>query len=472
MHPDGRLARLAVIGSACPAGFASEPADDPSDALDGVIFAPAAAEWRRPEGLGVDLRAATARLTPDGFVYVLVQPRRRRRARRLLRESGLRVTDRLIHVPQLTAARYLVPLEEGAGTYAFSTLVAPWPRRRLLVSSLIRFRLGRMVLARALAPVALVARGPRGRPLYEWLAPDDATEPPRVITVRRGRGSDDRVTLLVFRRGSREPAQVVKLGVDGDAGRNALARLGSAARNAGADVPSFTAPPRRAPGPSVAETPIAGRTAAAALARRPRMLPDVLERLADWLERWNLETRIRVDAPAPLLEEQVLLPLRAVAPVVGRDYVDRLARKTEALTGAGSRLCKVAAHNDLTMFNVLLGRGGRLGIVDWEAARGDCLPLTDLPYAAVDAVAATAHYRDRVAAFEAVYGGRGDHHERIRVLTQRVASGLELTPDVVDLAFHACWLQHAADEISEHGLETEGPFVQIVRRLAHTGDDR
>ena len=44
-----------------------------------------------------------------------------------------------------------------------------------------------------------------------------------------------------------------------------------------------------------------------------------------------------------------------------------------------------AAHNDLTMANVLTSREG-IGILDWEAAVADGLPMTDLWYALADAV--------------------------------------------------------------------------------------
>jgi hypothetical protein len=41
--------------------------------------------------------------------------------------------------------------------------------------------------------------------------------------------------------------------------------------------------------------------------------------------------------------------------------------------------------------------------------------------------------------------------------------GFELPGSVLELAFHACWLGHAANEI-ERGVE--GPFLEILRTIA------
>ena len=132
---------------------------------------------------------------------------------------------------------------------------------------------------------------------------------------------------------------------------------------------------------------------------------------------------------------------------------------------SGSRLCTVAAHNDLTMFNVLLGRDRTLGIVDWEEATEEALPLMDLAYAAVDAVAAAGRYRDRVAAFHAAYGRAGRSRDRIEALTERLAARLRLPADLAELSFHACWLLHARNELRERGVDAGGPFVQIVQQV-------
>jgi thiamine kinase-like enzyme len=57
------------------------------------------------------------------------------------------------------------------------------------------------------------------------------------------------------------------------------------------------------------------------------------------------------------------------------DAVRELAHDLE-----GGRVVITAAHNDLTMANVLTSREG-IGILDWEAAVADGLPMTDLWYA-------------------------------------------------------------------------------------------
>jgi hypothetical protein len=45
---------------------------------------------------------------------------------------------------------------------------------------------------------------------------------------------------------------------------------------------------------------------------------------------------------------------------------------------------------------------------------------------------------------------------------------LELPREVADLAFHATWLLHAANETNELGPAASGPFNQILERVAAT----
>jgi hypothetical protein len=119
----------------------------------------------------------------------------------------------------------------------------------------------------------------------------------------------------------------------------------------------------------------------------------------------------------------------------------------------------VAAHNDLTMVNVFLPQDG-LGIVDWEDASDEGLPLVDFYYSVVDAAAASMRYADRGEAFNRCFGeasGLAVRHE------QKLMRALALTPAQAELCFHSCWLTYAARE--RRAATSPGPFLEIARRL-------
>jgi hypothetical protein len=123
----------------------------------------------------------------------------------------------------------------------------------------------------------------------------------------------------------------------------------------------------------------------------------------------------------------------------------------------------------MTMWNVLLDRGGRLGIVDWEAAEEATLPLKDLFYAVTDAVAATRRYADRPGAVRECFAPDGRHAATAARLQAAGAAAAEASPELVELSFHACWLGHAANERREGDPLDPTPFRDIVQWLVDSG---
>ena len=126
----------------------------------------------------------------------------------------------------------------------------------------------------------------------------------------------------------------------------------------------------------------------------------------------------------------------------------------------------VATHNDLTMVNVFVERSGSLGVVDWESAREQGLPLVDFYYAAADAAAAANRYADRLAAFREQFGDEAGSMSTARELERRLVGALGLRPEVVQLAFHVCWIQHAAAEQRATLEPAHRPFLEILRSVA------
>jgi hypothetical protein len=240
--------------------------------------------------------------------------------------------------------------------------------------------------------------------------------------------------------------------------RRSLERRAPAAAVAGALVPQPISLDG-APPDAVAVTLLDGRPASTAIAARSVSADDVLARVTAWLERWNLATAAAATVDERLLGQEVLAPSALLEPVLpdGRRYRSWLEERSRAWLGA--ELPLVDAHLDLTMTNVLLRPGGGIAIVDWAEARGGCLPLVDLLYAAADAVAAANSYRDRAAAF------RGASYDRlVRVHEERIARALGLQPAVRELCMHACWLHHACNELRAGATTT--PFRHIVVEIA------
>src|SRR5581483_11665401 len=120
------------------------------------------------------------------------------------------------------------------------------------------------------------------------------------------------------------------------------------------------------------------------LAERPGSFRGVGTRVADWLLTWNSTTRVPSLLDSARLESEILGPAKLIAPLLrdGGDYLHWLEGRCRTVVGWS--VPRVAVHGDLTMWNVILGQSGALGVVDWESAREDGLPLVDLVYALAD----------------------------------------------------------------------------------------
>jgi hypothetical protein len=214
------------------------------------------------------------------------------------------------------------------------------------------------------------------------------------------------------------------------------------------------------------ERPLPGETALALLERRAIAPHEAVRRLADWLERWHQLTAVEGVLDEARLDAEVLRPAEAIAPWLagGAEYRAWLQGRCRALAGARVRL--VACHADLTMSNVLLEPGAAPGIVDWETARASALPLRDLWYAAADAEAAAGRYHDRPAAYERSRRLSSPTGRVVAEASERIREALDLSPAVVTLCLHACWLQHAAEEQAKRGPGEARPFLAILAQMA------
>jgi hypothetical protein len=465
LHPDGVLHSALVVGNGCPDVLLPEHVTESGDA-DLVIFAPTANELGRTNWLVPAAREVAARLSDDGFAYVLAPRHRRASVVRALTRLGLPRDTAFVHDPDVATSRVLVPLALDAATYAFTHLVPTRRARRDAVLLTLRSSAGRTLVAHGASNIGIVVRRPRGRPLFAWIdriAGSGSTQSAIVsATWRRP------ITSLVAHRfmGGDQPTDVLKLTSRSDTGNapgeaDLLGRLGDTARAAGASIPDVRGTHRLDGREVIVESAVAGRSAAAVLADAPQRLPAVMTRVVAWLQRWNEQTQARRPLTEDDLDRHIERHLDALAPVLPdmAGYRSWCAGRWRPLVG--TTMPFVAAHNDLTMVNVFLPPGD-LGVVDWEDATDGALPLVDFYYSVVDAAAAAARYADRGEAFSRCFGEATGFARRHELELMRA---LELTPAQAELCFHSCWLSYAA---RERAATSTGPFLEIAHNLLRT----
>jgi thiamine kinase-like enzyme len=198
------------------------------------------------------------------------------------------------------------------------------------------------------------------------------------------------------------------------------------------------------------------------LARDPGQLGRLATAVADWLRAWGNSTTSATVADSAALDELLLAPLEQVTSAVStppayRDALHRLAGRLE-----GHELVLTAAHNDLTMANVL-DAGDSIGVVDWELATAAGLPLRDLWYSLADALV-RARDLTHAEAVDTLVRRAPEIPAALARAPANLSAELSLGRDQSLLGFHACWLAHAADELRRG--RSDGPFVAVVRQVA------
>jgi GT2 family glycosyltransferase len=448
LHPDG------LAGSALTIERPSDPVEPADVTVIRLGRSTGLEAWARV------VRSAAGKVLPDGVVHVVGNARARRCAEAQLEQEGFELVTTFVQRPSRGPARLLVPLDRGPGRYALA--LAPLRGgRRALAGLAFHPSLGSAIRTLAPAVAQVYARRGARRPL-DWLRfAGREPQPGRTILLRTGAGR----RLFLFDADGDEPVLTVVLRKGGglvpyDELRGPSDPAGTVG---GAIVPERQGEATLGDEVAFVESVVPGRLAAAELQSSPARLGEVLGLVEEWLRRWHVGTKQRGVLSAELLEGRVLAPARANADIVGEDYLSRLERFAAELEGTEIPL--VAAHGDLTMWNVLLRPEPRLAVVDWETAGTGELPLTDLLYAAADAVAAVGRYTDRPSAFQRCFGVGEALAGDMAARAGRLAAASGVDQRLVPLLFHACWLRHAANERAAAGSSETGPFRQIARRL-------
>jgi phosphotransferase family enzyme len=362
-------------------------------------------------------------------------------------------------------AHFLIPLTRRSLGFALRT----WPmsRRWRLVERFLHIPGG----TRIVRPVLAMLRPATKDSDEKLLASLGVSRPGdrEMVAATSWRGEEGATTLFLFGVDDQAPTTVTKLAPvsRGAALRHEagiLGQLGPAAESAGARVPhviEFSEIDGRG---SLILSSLVGQSASVLLRRRPGELAKLLDKISDWLERWSAATRSEAELTRALCEELILGPARALALEManGCAYTAWLERACEPLVGCAVPF--VSAHYDLTMSNVLVDGEGRIGVVDWEEARANGLPLADFWYSACDALVAAGDL-DRPTAFAQCFATARGRSELIEAHERQLRSVVGGPSGWIDLCFHACWLQHGANEQARPWGD-ERPFLEVVNRLS------
>jgi hypothetical protein len=469
MHPDGKADNIVFMGSACPARL--QPLSfTTSLRADLVILAPSDAECKEAGWLENAVRTASEQLSADGILYALVPAAHRAGLMRLLRTHNLQLDTPRLHLPDAGSSRYIVPLAYAPARYAFTSIILTDARKRALILQALRTPAVQPMLVRMLPNVAIV--GWRGRPLFQWLACNEQRPAPNhVIVSTSWRKHEVSVVLHTF-ADQAMPDRIAKVvGTRDSVERRpdeagVLLQLGPLAQQAGATLPAVLKTEHTGSRDMLVESALAGQTAATLLNEHPARMPSVLNRVARWLEAWS---RLTCKTPAStdaFLNDVLFSPLKAVKSHLpeGETYAAWLRRRCAS---AGISPC-VAAHNDLTMWNILIDPNNtRIGVVDWQEAGERALPLTDFAYAAVDAWV-IAKRVSRLQAFIECFSPEGAGWQMTRRMIQQLAQAAALPAQWIDLCIHACFLRHAANEQAQS--VSEARFLPIAGWLAAQRD--
>jgi hypothetical protein len=416
------------------------------------------------------IETGTACLGADGVMWVLADRRARRAISSALTRAGF-VVDAVLTIPAWPRTAHFIPVATGPLRDGGPRIAGLHPILARALAASARRRGLRALLLRLAPGCGLLASRAGALPPLAWLGELDGRAPCLATVSRSLRPDAPTATVLRYPMGDARPDLVVKVALsDGgrarvDRERAALTSLRPAAAAAGVEVPAV----RIAGSSALLETSvIAGRPAATFLRHRARRyLEPLSSALTEWLTEWHRATATPLPATLALLDQLALDAARRVASTA--TGLDHYVRQLETLAHrlVGGPIVTVATHNDLTMVNVLDRGDGRLGVIDWEEAEPRGLPLTDLWYALADAVA-RAHRISHAESVEALALGRVPAPRALIEAPAALASRCALSGNQARLAFHACWLRHAANELDRG--DGDGPFLAVVRAVArHPG---
>ena len=203
-------------------------------------------------------------------------------------------------------------------------------------------------------------------------------------------------------------------------------------------------------------------------AAKASMEPDdpALATAVDWLTRLGVATR--APAPPAALRDALTTNLDRCTKLYDLTSRERafLAARIERVVDLGCPT--VLMHGDPGTWNLLLTSDSRLGILDWEAAEPDGLPLWDLfhllrSYATLASSSWLPHRSLRLARRQLVDGSTLTASFAAAVAAYREALGLRA--EIVEPLYHLGWVHRAVKEASRLAPDrlSRGHYVRLLR---------
>jgi hypothetical protein len=477
IHPDGMIRSLMVIGSNCPARLLPANVKTKGEAADLIILAPNLAECRKNGWLENSIQLGNRFLAEDGVLYVLAPPFWRPKIKRLLRSYGLILDSDITHFPNWNASRFIVPLKPALLQYAFHQLMPTRLWKKKFILSLLQTPGGLRLVGNLHPWVAFAARRTQGRCLFNWLYQEDGVHPQDGNAIMHASWRRERGSIAIFRFSSNTiPDRVGKLAWSKESTfpKNNEVQLipsfGPMARAAGAHIADILSVQPFRDRKIYYQSVIPGQLAAALLLERPGHIYELMRRVAGWLESWHQMTKISQRLNRQWFERELLSPAISLAAFLEGDisYLDWLSERCEAFD---MPIPLFPAHNDLSMWNVLLDKQGQIGVVDWNSAREKCFPYIDLLYAMTDAAMIATGHKQRIKAFKECFTRNGKYSSFTKQILCDLQAHLDIPRVVLDISFHICFIGHAFNEQKWSEPDEPLQFLEIVRYLSQNRDE-
>jgi hypothetical protein len=347
-----------------------------------------------------DIKRAYDSLEPGGVLYVewyRPQPGGLERLKRRLRDGGFLPAGSYWPWPwpERAAPAFWLPLDSPGGLRYFLDNRPPAPsawkglaRQGIQTAWQAAYRAG------LLAPVCLVAHkpvtagsqpGPPAESLADrsvgWGLSQDGSDLDWLL-LTGGLHSTNKVTGLVFRKGQRTPAYVIKMprrslsipSLEREA--DLLERVHSRLEQPVEGIPQLVFLDSRGDFPAIGETHLPGAPLYTV------MQPDRLGSLALQASHWLVQL---VDSGPPQPQsswwDQLVVPVldgfEQGYRTVGGESLARAAQKILVKLGP---LPRAVEHRDFSPWNIFLSPDGSLSVLDWEGAEPEGLPFGDLIY--------------------------------------------------------------------------------------------
>lgn len=477
LHPDGVIRSLMVIGSNCPARLLPASEKKNGETADLIILAPNIAECGKNGWLENSIQLVNRFLSKDGVLYVMAPPFRRVKIKRMLQSYRLILDSDITHFPNWNASRFIVPLKPALMQYAFHQLMPTRLWKKKFILSLLRTPGGLKLVGNLHPGVAFAARRMQGRCLFNWLYQEDGTHSQDGNAIMHASWRRERGSIAIFRFLSRAiPDQVGKLAWSKEASfsndneMQLITRFGPRARAAGAQIPDILSVQQFRDRKIYFQAAIPGQLAAALLLEKPGQIYGLMRRVAGWLESWHQMTKVSQRLNRQWFEGELFSPVTSLAAYLEGDdsYLDWLSERCEAFE---IPIPLFSAHNDLSMWNILLDKQGQIGVVDWNSAREKCFPFIDILYAMTDAAMIASGYKQRINAFKECFTRNGKYSSFTKQTLRDLQAHLEIPRAVLDISFHICFIGHAFNEQKWSEPDEPLQFLEIVRYLSQNREE-